>query len=222
MSVQFILGRSGSGKTFHCIEAIKSEFYRNPEGPALILLVPEQATFQMEQALTDDDRLTGYHRVRVLSFERLARLILAETGPPTLPVLSEFSKQMILRRLLQECQNDLQVFHRSVTRSGFLRQLSRMIRELRQYGHGPEDLDAQQQEILNADQPEQTDLVKKLSDLALIFRSYQDTIAGRFMDPDNFLDLVADRCPKAGLFQGGRLWVDGFAGFTTQQFQLLT
>ena len=44
--IQFVLGRSGSGKTHHCLEAIRGELRREPMGGALILLVPEQAIWR--------------------------------------------------------------------------------------------------------------------------------------------------------------------------------
>ena len=91
MPIQFILGRSGSGKTHHCLEAIRGELRRGPTGPARILLVPEQATFQMEQALVADEALGGFHRARVMSFVRLARHILFEKAP-ALPPLSETAR----------------------------------------------------------------------------------------------------------------------------------
>ena len=96
MAVRFILGRSGSGKTHYCLEAIRAELKRSPQGAPLLYLVPEQATFQMEQALLRDRELAGYHRARVMSFQRWARRVLWETGPPHLPLLSEFGKQMTI------------------------------------------------------------------------------------------------------------------------------
>jgi len=221
MTVRFILGRSGSGKTHYCLEAIKGELVRCAKGFPLILLVPEQATFQMEQALVRDDRLDGYNRALVMSFERLAHQILWETGPGSLPVLSEFGKQMILRRLLQERQSQLKIFNRAANRSGFITQLSAMLRQLRQYRQTPEQLAGQCKNLLQADEARLVPLAEKLSDLAVIYQAYQDHLAERFVDPDDFLDLVSSRCQEAEVLRNGHLWVDGFAGFTPQQYHAL-
>ena len=52
MSVRFILGRAGTGKTHHCLTSIRRELESDPEcAQKLILLVPEQASLQMERAL---------------------------------------------------------------------------------------------------------------------------------------------------------------------------
>ncbi|MBN1844618.1 MAG: exodeoxyribonuclease V subunit gamma, partial [Sedimentisphaerales bacterium] len=224
MTVRFILGRSGSGKTHRCLQQIRRALQADPAGPPLILLAPEQATFQLEQALLANGGLEGYHRARVVSFLRLAHLVLQQTAPPALEPLSESGKQMILRRLLQEHQDQLVLFGRSTRSSGFIAQLGGMISELRQYRKTPDDLIRQAERLRRrADTADAAyaSLVDKLTDLALIYQAYREAIAGRFLDPDEFLDRLADCCGGAEIFRGAHLWLDGFAGFTGQQYHVL-
>ena len=77
MAVQFILGRSGSGKTSYCIKSIVNALLE-PGEQQLILLVPEQATYQAERAILTDERVAGYHRLNVLSFDRLQYMLLGK------------------------------------------------------------------------------------------------------------------------------------------------
>ncbi|MHC4741768.1 MAG: hypothetical protein ACYS8Z_07655, partial [Planctomycetota bacterium] len=70
MAVRFILGRSGTGKTRYCIDAVVDALWGKTEQP-LVLLVPEQASYQAERAILGDERLAGYNRLNVLSFDRL-------------------------------------------------------------------------------------------------------------------------------------------------------
>jgi len=51
MSLRFIYGRAGSGKTRFCLEEIKSRITSKATHP-LVLLVPEQFTFQAEETLS--------------------------------------------------------------------------------------------------------------------------------------------------------------------------
>ena len=214
MSVRFILGRSGSGKTFSCLEAVRAELRRSARGESLILLVPEQATFQVEQSLLADRSLPGYHRAYVVSFARLARLILQQTRPPMVPPLTETGKQMILRRLLQQHRSDLTLFARAADRGGFVAQLSRMISELLQYQKTPDQLLRQRDQFLRQNDPASLPLIEKLSDLALIYRAYQQYLADRFIDPDDFLNRMSRYCSQAKMLHNACLWIDGFAGFT--------
>jgi ATP-dependent helicase/nuclease subunit B len=66
MAVRFILGRSGTGKTRHCTGSIVEALLQKDQSP-LILLVPEQASYQAEKAILSDGRISGYSRLHVLS-----------------------------------------------------------------------------------------------------------------------------------------------------------
>ena len=80
MAIQFILGRSGTGKTRCCIRAIVDVLLEQSE-QRLILLVPEQATYQAERAILADERIAGYNRLHVLSFDRLNSCCWVKTPP---------------------------------------------------------------------------------------------------------------------------------------------
>jgi len=220
MSVEFVIGPSGSGKTRACLEAVRERLVDKALGPPLLLLVPEQATFQMEQALLADGSLKGFHRAAVLSFDRLAHLVLQQTVPPRLETLSESAKQLMLRRLLQIHRSDLSVFAASCEHAGFLQQLSGTLSELRQYRVTPDAL-REQRAQLDGDDPAAGPLGPKLADLALIYQAYLEGLSGRFLDPDDLLDLTVHHCGQARLVQAELLAVDGFAGFTPQQLAVL-
>ena len=100
MAVQFILGRSGTGKTSYCIKAIADALAKADEGQPLILLVPEQATYQAERAILADKRIAGYNRLNVLSFDRLQFLLLGKNTAR--PALSRIGRQMIIHRILRD------------------------------------------------------------------------------------------------------------------------
>ena len=115
MAVQFILGRSGTGKTSYCINSIINAL-AGPSEQQLILLVPEQATYQAERAILTDDRIAGYNRLHVLSFDRLQFLL---SGKNTArPAISRIGRQMIVHRLLRDNKSKLKIFDSSVPRPG--------------------------------------------------------------------------------------------------------
>ena len=71
MSVRFILGKSGSGKTCRCIEAITKALLDDTAAGSLILLVPEQATYQAERAILNNDRIKGYNSWEFVPIQHL-------------------------------------------------------------------------------------------------------------------------------------------------------
>ena len=52
MSLRFIFGRGGSGKTTYCLEEIGKKVNDGNTSP-IILLVPEQYTFESEKRLSN-------------------------------------------------------------------------------------------------------------------------------------------------------------------------
>ncbi len=217
MSVQFILGRSGTGKTSYCIKAVVDALLESADGQPLILLVPEQATYQAERAILSDKRVAGYNRLNVLSFDRLQFLL---SGKNTArPALSRLGQQMIIHRLLRDNRDKLKVFGSSASRPGLGRRMAETVVELHQYAKTPDDID---QLLSELEKDEHNNLaVLKFADIGLIFKEYQKLIEGKFIDPDIQLRRSCRAAAKASFISGAKLWVDGFAGFTTAELAIL-
>ena len=80
MSLRFITGRSGSGKTTFIEREMAAELERDPMGAPVIVIVPDQMSFSMEHSLSVNFGLKGIIRAQVLTFKRLAWRVLQETG----------------------------------------------------------------------------------------------------------------------------------------------
>jgi ATP-dependent helicase/nuclease subunit B len=187
------------------------------EGPPLILLVPEQATFQMEHALAATPCLGGTIRAQVLSFRRLAHRVLLETGGAARVPIGELGKRMVLRELLTRHRDKLRVFGKSAGRGGFADTLARAVSEMKMYRIGPLDL-AVAREALPAGPGLLQD---KLADMELLYRALEEYLAGRYTDPDDYLNYLAERLAGSPTVRGAEVWVDGFTGFTPQEFNVL-
>jgi ATP-dependent helicase/nuclease subunit B len=216
MAVQFILGRSGTGKTSYCIKAIVDSLLE-PAEQQLILLVPEQATYQAERAILADERIAGYHRLNVLSFDRLQYMLLGKSTAR--PALSRLGRQMVVHRILRDNQSKLQIFGSSSAQPGLSRRMADTITELQQYAKSPEDIDGLLGQLAKDESGRMAAL--KFTDIGLIFKDYLAFIEGRFVDPDSQLTCACQAVAEAAFAKGARLWVDGFAGFTTAELAVL-
>ena len=216
MAVRFILGRSGTGKTRWCIRAIVDALLEQSE-QQLILLVPEQATYQAERAILADKRIAGYNRLHVLSFDRLQFLLVGKNT--AMPKLSRLGRQMIVHRILRNNHSKLQLFGTETTLSGLSRQMADIITELHQYAKTPEDIEQLLRELAKDERRHLAFL--KFSDIALIFREYLKFIQNDFIDPDAQLIRACGAVAMSNLTRGAKLWIDGFAGFTTAEFAIL-
>ncbi|HHV62363.1 MAG TPA: helicase-exonuclease AddAB subunit AddB [Firmicutes bacterium] len=223
MSLRFIIGRAGSGKTSLCLSEVCAELERDGRGaggPALIILVPEQATFQTEYALLGRLRVGGTHRAQVLSFRRLASRVVSEVGGASRPYLSELGKIMALRSIVERRRDDLLMFGTVAQQAGFIESLANTLAELRAYNVSLRALKSQLG-ALDREHPGGSQLALKLHDLAIIYEDFQNYLNGRFTDPCDYLDLLSERLSMSRFARGAYVWVDGFTGFTPQEFKVL-
>ncbi|MDR3271154.1 MAG: PD-(D/E)XK nuclease family protein [Peptococcaceae bacterium] len=213
MSLRFILGRAGTGKSTVCLREISRCQKEDPLGPPLILLVPEQSTHYVESALAHQAGLGGSLRAQVLSFQRLAWRLLEETGGAQRAPLSEVGKMMILKRILLLRRGELRALAASAEKPGMAGQIAQAIGECKTYRLQPEQLRSAQGLPPN--------VLDKLADLALLYQEYHNTIAGVLWDQHDIFALLADKIPLADSLDGAGIWVDGFKGFTPQEFAIL-
>jgi ATP-dependent helicase/nuclease subunit B len=213
VSIQFIFGRAGTGKSTYCLEQIVKEIKRDPLGSPLILLVPEQATHQMEMRLAQTPELGGILRAQVLSFRRLGWRIFSETGGGQKTVLGEMGKRMLLRRLLLQYKPQLHIFARSATRPGMADLLANMIREFKIYRVTPEEL--------RSIQDTNSTLRQKLQELALLYQLFNQSLGNNILDPDDELEIIAQKIPYSQSLNNSTVWIDGFKGFTPQEIHVI-
>lgn len=214
MGLRLVFGRAGSGKSTLCLEEIRTELRKKPWGEPLILLVPEQATHQMEVALANTPDLGGSLRAQVLSFRRLGWRVFSETGGGQKVLIDATGKRMLLRRILLKHRLDFKAFARSATRPGMADLLAQVIGEFKTYRITSDDL----RQVKHASGI----LTDKLQDLALIYEEFQAALGRGLRDPDDELSALAEKIPLAPLLQGAQVWVDGFTGFTPQELEVLS
>ncbi len=118
MGAEFLVGRSGSGKTKLIIDSIQDELRRAPFGKPIIFLVPDQMTFLMEYELAKTPDMGGMIRAQVFSFSRLAWRVLQHTGGMSRPFLTSTGVQMLLRKLIEEHKQEFKVYQKRVTKAG--------------------------------------------------------------------------------------------------------
>ncbi|MHA6483719.1 helicase-exonuclease AddAB subunit AddB [Paenibacillus sp. strain BS8-2] len=217
MPLQFVIGRSGSGKTGYCIEAIRAQLRQKPDGPPLVMLVPEQATFQSEYAMLKDSGITGTMRAQALSFRRLAFRVMQETGGTALVPISDTGKHMLLYKIVHREAGRLRLFGSGADQPGFIDRLAELLTEWKRYGVSAGAVEGQAGNETNSSM-----LDRKLHDLALIYDGLENELAGRYMDAEAYLSYLHEGYRHATTMTGTQIWVDGFHGFTPMEFQALS
>ncbi|BBH21296.1 ATP-dependent helicase/deoxyribonuclease subunit B [Paenibacillus baekrokdamisoli] len=219
MALRFVIGRSGAGKTHYCLDAIRQQALEQPDGAPMVMLVPEQATFQTEYALLGRTQLKGTIRAQALSFRRLSFRVMQETGGTALVPISENGKNMLLYKIVHRLENQLQLFQGSESQHGFIERLGDLMTEWKRYGIDSEQLHHFTQSSLpGASNPL---LGRKLNDLQQIALELEKELAGLYVDAEDYLSWLVKGFGQAASMKQTQIWVDGFNGFTPKEFEAL-
>lgn len=214
MGIRFIYGRAGVGKTTFCLNQIGKKIDNDKENK-LILLVPEQYTFQTEKLLLEHVEERGLLRAEVLSFKRLAYKVFNECGGRTRQLINESGKTMMVHKILKETKEELNYFNKIANKRGFANTISEAIKEFKRYNVETEDL-----KIEDIDSNEE-DLINKVQDLKLIYNTFNDMLHKTHIDSDDELTLLYEKLMSYDIFDGAEVWIDEFTTFTPQQINII-
>lgn len=214
MSLRFIYGRSGSGKSYYCFEDIKRRLEKGAENP-LILLVPEQFSFQSEKNLLNYIGEQAISKAQVLSFKRMAYKVFNEVGGITHVHMNESGKSMLIYKIMDELSDRFKIFSKASKREGFVTTMSELITEFKRYNITPEMI------YESSEAAENENLKDKLSDIALIYSKFQENLYQKYIDPEDDLTILIDKLDKSNLFNEAEVWIDEFFDFTPQEYSVL-
>jgi len=215
MSLQFVMGPSGSGKSHYLYQWVTKEALEHPE-KKYIVLVPEQFTMQTQKDLVMASPHKGILNIEVLSFNRLAHCVLAETGENSRMILSDVGKNLVIRKVAGDNEEKLKVLGGNLRKMGYVNEMKSVISEFTQYDIGPEALD----EILEGVK-QYPNLYYKLRDIQVVYGAFQEYLRGKYITSDEVLDVLTMVASKSKLLKDSVLVLDGFTGFTPIQNKLL-
>ena len=119
MSLQFIIGSSGSGKSCYAYQNIIEQAGLHPE-KLFYVIVPEQFTMQTQKTLVEMSPGRGILNIDILSFERLAYRVLEEVGGDSRILLEETGKSMVLQKMVQQHGKELSYLGGQMRKAGYL------------------------------------------------------------------------------------------------------
>lgn len=219
MSLRFIIGRSGTGKTTFILNEIREKLKENPDGPPILYIVPEQMTFLSEKELVQTPGLVGMIRAQVYSFTRLAWRIFQETGGASRNHVTSAGLNMLIRKIVEDHKNDLKLFRQASDKSGFVQQLEQMFTEFKHYCVEPADLAKQREEMTFLHSTRA--LAEKLHDIELIYRLFEKSLEGKYLDSNDYLRLLAELIDRSQILENAEIYIDGFHSFTPQEYLVI-
>ena len=214
MGLRFVIGRSGAGKTEYLRDYVIKSALANPESD-YIVMVPEQSNLQTQTDYVLAHPNRGLLNVDILSFKRLAYHIFSETGGFHNRILNESGKLMILKNVVEKCNDRLLVLKKPMEKTDSLVKLKSILSEFLQYHINSESFN----EIINEDSI--PGLSYKLTDLMTIYNCYLDYISKDYITNEQVMDVLAEKIEISDFVKNTVFVFDEYTGFTFLQNEVL-
>ncbi len=211
--VKFIFGRAFCGKTTEVLNRIKRETENGNKN--VLLLVPEQASFDYEKSLLHILGDGGFTSVPVLSFTRLLDEVGRLCGGICGKRLSDCDRTVLMNRAVRIAGSELKIFGKYTSNIGFTESVINTLSEFKRCG-----IDSEMLKEKSAKLPNGT-LKSKLLDIALLSDVYDGIIKNTFIDPADDMQRLYGMLGDYAYFAEKTVLVDAFKNFTGAQLKVL-
>ncbi|MBQ2676753.1 MAG: PD-(D/E)XK nuclease family protein [Clostridia bacterium] len=207
-----ILSRAGYGKTYQIYNLIKSMADNGVSD--MILLVPEQVSFESER---DVLRLLGAkdaYKTDVLSFTRLCDVFFETYGGRTKRCVDATGKAALMELTLKNLSAELTLYKKQAQFPEFAQYLLSFFEQIKRAAVTSEMLIKQSEKSVGT-------LKLKLYETALILSDYEQRLNMDFYDPLDDLTKLSEMLSDHRFFKNKIVFIDAFKGFTPQQIKVL-
>ncbi len=179
-----------------------------------MLLIPEQFSFESERALLTQLGPKLAQRVQVVSFTRLAQRLLQQEGGAPGRRLDDSGRTMLMSMALSQAQDHLTVYRPQAQTPGMIESMLSASAEFKMCGISPEQLGLVSHMVSGP-------LGSKTSDLSAVLSLYDALVSQSYVDPMDDLTHLAHLLSQKPLLTGWTVFLDGFNGFTGQEWSVL-
>ena len=209
MSFRIIYGRAGTGKSEYCYKEIAQKIKKENK---ILIITPEQFSFTAEKKLMDAIDTQAVFNAEVVTLSRMAYRVISEIGGKNESNLSKCGKAMLIYSILSNNKNELKFLGKTDENVDML---DTAITEFKKHGISVEQL---KQEIENQ---EDIYLKNKLQDLNVVYSGFEEQLAGKYIDETDLLTILAENIDKTHMFKDAVIYIDEFAGFTSQEYHII-
>lgn len=214
MGLRLIYGKAGSGKSSYCFSEVARLIEKENE-KKIYIITPEQFSFTAEKKLMDEMEKIKSGAVisaEVITLSRMAYRVMGEIGGLNKTNLSKCGKAMLIYSILSNNKKNLKFLGKSDENIDLS---MRAITEFKKHGVSTLDL---------TNEIEKTDdiyLKTKLQDMACIYENFEEKIANNYIEETDLLDILANNIDKVDLVKNSIIFIDEFAGFTYQEYEVI-
>ena len=210
--LHFIFGRAGFGKTTKIQEIVKECLQRNLK--KIMLIVPEQSSFDTEKNILNLFGPQIAAKIQVTTFTRLVDLISRQDGRLLGKKINNIDRNLLMSLAIDKVADKLELYSGQVGKTEFIEIMVSALSEFKM-------CNITCSALLNAPLKEDLILKKKIYETTQILESYESLLKDAYIDPLDDLTRLANQICKLGFFYDYTVLLDGFDGFTAQQFSII-
>lgn len=219
MSLRIVAGRSGTGKSTFIYEEILQELKEAPIGDPIFLIVPDQMSYSTEYELTNDHGVSGLIRAQVMTFKRLAWLVLQETGGIARTEINGFGYRMLIRDLLESNKENFSLFRQAAGKRGFTEEIETLLKEFSRYSVTSRLLADVNEELALIGAP--NTLQSKTNDLKVVLEVLEERLGTTYVDSEGYYPILTEMMQHSETMKNATIYIDGFSAFTTRELELV-
>ena len=216
MSLKIIRGRSGSGKTSRLLYELKKSVEKDPSiNKKRYVIVPDQFSYTMEKNILESFGEKYIFAIQVVGFKMLSVRILERVGGIKKKILSPIGREMMISHAQNLVNDSLRLYKGMNRYEGFSEMISSVIKEFKNYDISPEFLEEKAKSLNDGE------LKYKISDIAKIYKEYENQLSKTFIDSDDQLKLAVSRIKDAEFLKDAEFYIDEFSDFTPMQLNMI-
>jgi ATP-dependent helicase/nuclease subunit B len=181
-----------------------------------LLLVPDQFSLQAERDAFFYLDKTGLIDLAVVDFSALGHKILKEAGSPVPPLIDKYGRHMLLTRILEESDDALKIYKGVRGKNSFVERVNMLISEMKR-----SEVSVDMLREVSESLEDSSFLKYKLKDIVTLFSLYEEAIAGKYLDSEDYITFYGDKMLGSSLVAASDVWVYGFDTFTPKNMLVL-
>ena len=181
-----------------------------------LLLVPDQFSLQAERDAFFYLDKTGLMDLAVVDFSALGHKILKEAGSPVPPLIDKYGRHMLLTRILEESDDALKIYKGVRGKNSFVERVNMLISEMKR-----SEVSVDMLREVSESLEDSSFLKYKLKDIVTLFSLYEEAIAGKYLDSEDYITFYGDKMLDSSLIAASDVWVYGFDTFTPKNMLVL-
>lgn len=181
-----------------------------------LLLVPDQFSLQAEKDAFFYLKEKSLMDLIVVDFSSLGHKVVTEAGGRKPAMIDKYGRHMLLTKIISSVEDELRIFKGFNWKNSFIDMMNSLISEMKRYGVVPEDITDVMGKI-----DEKSYLKYKLEDVEKIYSAYQEFIADKYLDSEDYIDFYGEKIMNSQLVAGADVWIYGFDTFTPKNISVI-